>query len=204
MRVTSRLRRMRHGPFVLRAGALLSAGVLAVHDLRYRLGSGQADHVLEAHTHGYLSAVAPVVALLVILAAGHLLWLLARGAVDAPGRRSTLRRWGVATATLACAFIAQELVEGALTHGHPAGPAAVLGSGGWIALPLALGIGGLVALALRGADGVLRAAASSFLRTARPRDPRLGASRACSPDRAPRPRPLALRAAGRAPPVPCV
>jgi hypothetical protein len=193
---------MRHGPFVLRAVALLSAGMFAVHDLRYRLGSGHGDHALE-HAHGYLSAIGPVVALLVLAAAAHLLHLAARGHGAAQRRRSTAKLWALSAAALLAAFGAQELIEGALAHGHPEGLPAIFGAGGWIAVPLALAIGGLVALLLRGADEVLRAASRSRIALARLL---LVAGDVSAPHAqafvAP-PAPLAGRGAGRAPPLVC-
>ena len=51
-------------------------------------------------------------------------------------------------------FIAQETVEGMLAAAHPAGVAAVLGHGGWIAAPIALAVGRVVAYLLGGLDAV--------------------------------------------------
>ena len=44
--------------------------------------------------------------------------------------------------------------EGALAEGHPAGVAGVVGHGGWLAIPLALAVGALVAAAARGAEAL--------------------------------------------------
>jgi hypothetical protein len=149
---------VRQGPFLLRATALLSVGVLVVHELRYRLAfGGHADHALEAHGHSYLSFVAPVVGLLVLVAAAHLLRQVARGEC-AERHRSLTTLWLVAAGALTAAFTAQELLEGALAPGHP-GLDGVFGGGGWVALPLALAIGGLVAFLLWGAEEALDAAA---------------------------------------------
>ena len=52
---------------------------------------------------------------------------------------------------LVAAYCGQELIEGWLAAGHPAGVAGVLEHGGWIALVCAPLVGGLVALAARGA-----------------------------------------------------
>jgi hypothetical protein len=145
------------GPFLLRYVALLSLGLLAVHDLRYRLAfGGHADHTLEAHGHSYLSAAAPLVALLVLAASALLLRQIAHG--EAGVQRRTAHLWLVAAAALLLAFGAQELIEGALATGHPAGVAAVLGAGGWIAGPVAVVVGGAITLLLRGAEAVLDAA----------------------------------------------
>ena len=58
-------------------------------------------------------------------------------------------------------FCAQELTEGAVAAGHPAGLAAVLASGGWAALPLALAAGALCSLACVALQGVERTLARS-------------------------------------------
>ncbi|HEV2812126.1 MAG TPA: hypothetical protein VGW10_02640 [Solirubrobacteraceae bacterium] len=195
---------MRQGPFVLRATALLSVGVLVVHELRYRLAfGGHADHALEAHGHGYLSLVAPVVGLLVLVAAARLLQQVAAGASEgAPG--SLTRQWILTAVSLVVAFTAQELLEGALAPGHPAGFDGAFGDGGWIALPLALAVGGAIAWCLRGADrlvasgvdvgpGLVRPVAAA---TERAHLPATSSAKVRSP--------LATRAAGRAPPLVCV
>jgi hypothetical protein len=195
---------VRHGPFLLRATALLSAGMLVVHDLPYRLPSGHGDHTLHAHSHGYLSAVAPLVALLLIVAAGQLIWLLARGGSATSQRRSTRMVWLLAAVTLVGAFLAQELVEGALAHHHPAGLAGIIGSGGWIAAPVSVLVGGAIALLLRGADAALRVAGRAPITLARTVDA-VDWSHCGAPDpAAPRRSTLAVPGAGRAPPLACV
>jgi hypothetical protein len=195
---------VRQGPFLLRATALLSVGVLVVHELRYRLAfGGHADHALEAHGHSYLSLVAPVVGLLVIVAAARLLQQVATGRPEG-GAQSLTRLWLLAAAALVVAFTAQELLEGALAPGHPAGIGGAFGGGGWIALPVALVIGAVIALLLRGADrlvaaggriasGVLRLVLRSGGRVIRPVTAFVEAGS-----------PLARLAAGRAPPLACV
>jgi hypothetical protein len=188
-------------PVVLRCTALLSAGVLVVHDLRYRLAFGEhADHALEAHGHGYLSAVAPLVGLLVAFAAAHLLWHCARGGGDGASGASLTRLWMIAATALIVCFGGQELLEGALSPGHPAGLEGVFGDGGWIALPLAAAVGLLVAALVRGADAALTASgrAQITLRLQLALD--AGSILAARPARrAPR-APLAGVGAGRAPP----
>ncbi len=52
-------------------------------------------------------------------------------------------------------YCAQELTEGALAAGHAGGLAAVVGSGGWLALPLAIGVGGVLTLVLRAGDALV-------------------------------------------------
>lgn len=195
---------MRHGPFILRATALLSAGMLAVHDLRYRLDGGGGEHALE-HAHGYLSAVGPLVAMVLLIAAGHLLNLVARGGGGTASRPESLAKlWALAAGALVLAFGAQEVIEGAFAQGHPAGLPAIFGAGGWIAVPLAMLAGGAIAVLLRGAEQVLRASGRATIAATRPRALTLAASRDVACDVVARASPLARHGAGRAPPFVCV
>jgi len=66
-------------------------------------------------------------------------------------------QWLVASVALLAIYVSQETVEGLLSAGHPGGVAAVFGHGGLVAVPIALAIGGLIALAQRGAGVVLAA-----------------------------------------------
>jgi hypothetical protein len=192
---------MSDGRLALRATAALAVGAFALHQLRYALGYGDAAmQTLAAHGHGYLALVTPLIALLVAVAAGQFLAQLARartsGRAGRPaGRFATL--WAVASAVLFSTYAGQELLEGAVSAGHPGGLAAVLGGGGWWALPLALALGLLVALAMRGADVCLALAARR--RRAAPRRPLVPHLRPASAD-LPVPRILARHMAGRAPP----
>lgn len=195
---------MRQGSFLLRATALLSLGVLVMHELRYRLAfGGHADHALEAHGHSYLSVVAPVVGLLALVAAAHLLQQVARATAEARSQSLT-RLWLFAATALLVSFSAQELLEGALSVGHPAGVDAIFGSGGWIALPLALVVGGVVALLLHGAESALEAVAGRVAAVVRPVTPSRTGITAWVLMPASRRSPLATSAAGRAPPFVCV
>jgi hypothetical protein len=140
---------VRHRTLTLRALALLGAGSAVIHELRYMIGYGpSAAHALAAHPHGYLSVLLPGVITATLIALASVL-LRAAGA-----RRSGLNEpaaafqpslpvlWLACALALAVIYGTQETVEGA---------GAVLG-GGWIGLALALPVGLLVALALRGAD----------------------------------------------------
>src|SRR5919107_1247373 len=119
----------------LRAGAMLAAGSLAVHELRFLAGYGGEGAV---GGHGYLAWGAPLLALLIAAACGA--WL-------APGGRFGAA-WIGATCSLLATYVLQETIEGVTSSGHPG----LLAHGGWIALPAALLVGGLVALTLRGAQ----------------------------------------------------
>jgi len=187
--------------FRLRCFALLGSGAIALHELRYLIGyGGDAGHALAAQGHGYLDAVTATVALALVAALAVLIAAVVR--VGAPAAARTARpwrvRWLAASGALLAVFVAQELVEGALSPGHPAGLAGVAGNGGWIAVPLALAIGAVVAVLLRGADAVIARFAGS------PRRPRLRPPRIALP-RAPLhvpPRAVALLAAPGAPRAP--
>jgi hypothetical protein len=140
------------GALSLRVVALLAVGGLTVHQLRYLLAFGHdADDALAAQGHAYLAAVAvPVLGLLLAVVLGQ---LLARVA----GRRARTARtpasfrvlWTASAAALMAVFGGQELAEAGLGSGHPGGLAGIVGHGGWMALPLSVAVGGLVAVALR-------------------------------------------------------
>jgi len=187
--------------FRLRCFALLGAGVIGLHELRYLIGyGGEAGHALAAQGHGYLDAVTATVALALVAALAVLIAAVVRGATSAAARRARpwRVRWPAASGALLAVFVTQELLEGALSPGHPAGLAGVAGNGGWIAVPLALAIGAVVAVLLRGAEAVIARFAPS------PRRPRLRPPRIALP-RAPLhepPRAVALLAAPGAPRAP--
>ena len=144
---------------MLLTAALLLAGVLGVHELRYLLAfGGDAGSALAYHGHGYLMLLTP---LLATLSALGLATGLVRAAAAPAARSATSvrvrRLWPAATAALLAIYVGQELLEGLLTSGHPTGWAGVFGSGGWTAVPLALALGAVAALGLRVA-GAVRAA----------------------------------------------
>jgi hypothetical protein len=186
----------------LRATAALAVGAFVLHQLRYVLGYGEsAMQALAAHGHDYLAALAPVVALLVAVSAGQFLAQLARAKRNGEAGRGAGRFgrvWAAAAAVLFSTYAGQELLEGAVSAAHPGGVAAVLGEGGWWALPLALAIGLVVALLMRGADACLALAARrSRTRTRRPIASRRRPASVDLPAR----RGLAEHMAGRAPPL---
>jgi len=150
------MRPMRGPPLGLRACALLGAAALAVHELRYLAGWGSnAGEALASRGHAYLGLATPLILLLLMLAVGAFLGRLASGRAVAGPRLGFWRLWLVASLALLAIYTSQELIEGAVAPGHPAGLAGAFGSGGWVALPLAGLFGALVALLLRGAEVVL-------------------------------------------------
>jgi len=178
----------------LRAGAMLAAGSLAVHELRFLAGYGGEDAVAG---HGYLAWAAPLLALLIAAGCGAWLARVGRSSTSAPRRFGVA--WIGATGSLLGTYVVQEMIEGLTSTGHPG----LAAHGGWIALPAALLVGGLVALMLRGAQAADRAAAVA----AKPWSPLQLAFAApaaivrIADPAMPRPRILGRRLAGRGPPV---
>lgn len=144
----------------------MSVGALGVHDLRYVLAyHGRSSHELAVQGHGYLRLVTPLLAGLLVLAAAafaaRLLRAYASGDADDPlAGLSTRRMWLLTSALLIGVYSTQEWLEGLLAQGHPGGIGAPFTHGGWLALPLALLIGFLIALALRGAAAAIAVAAA--------------------------------------------
>jgi hypothetical protein len=209
--VSLRRRLLAAMPPALRGAALMPAAALGVHQLRYELAFGaDAPRALAQQGHAYLSSLTPWIVLLAGLALGASLGSLAqrwaRGpeAQDAGAlsrRAAGVRVWLLASAALFAIFAGQELMEGLLAGGHAAGVAAVLGGGGWWALPAALAVGGLLALVLHAGVALGEALAELAPLRLGLRD---AAREACRLRRAVVdivvPAPLARSAAGRAPP----
>jgi hypothetical protein len=137
---------------VARGAALLALGALAVHQLRYLIAFGsQSGEALHREGHSYLAQALPI---LVALAVALVVATVVTGALARRSGNST-EPAGVATRALAYAgalfvvFAAQELVEGTLAPGHPAGVAALFAGGAWVATPLALALGLAAAVAER-------------------------------------------------------
>jgi hypothetical protein len=189
----------------LRAAALLGAGALAVHQLRYLLAYGHSSSdALALQGHAYLVVLAPVVGMLVMLAAIEFLMRVAeaRETSYAQALPSPLRLWMFASGSLAVVYSVQEWLEGAAEAGHPGGLVGVFGHGGWIAILLSVAIGALVALALRGATAVIELVARAAHRRPRskPRRQLRPSCRTLAPDLDV----LGLHLAARAPPPPSI
>jgi hypothetical protein len=191
---------MRSRP-VLTTAALLLAGALAVHELRYVVAfGGHADAALARHGHGYLVLLTPVLAALTALALGA--GLVRAAARPTPRSQARTRRlWPAASAALLGIYVSQELLEGMLVTGHPAGWTGVLGDGGWAAIPLAAAFGLVVALAVRAVRAVSSALSLRFVSERLLTAPEL-VQAAAPPLVARHPGPLlAEHLAGRAPPL---
>jgi hypothetical protein len=183
----------------LRVTALIAAAALALHQLRY-LPAG--DHGGSAAGHSYLPFAGLAAALLLAAAGAQLVRVIARRRAGAAARELPFRlAWPLAALALFTTFAGQELLEGMLANGRAEGLPAVFGAGGWVAVPLAVALGALVAAALAGARAVVRAAAARRAPLAARRAPRLGRalSRAAAPARGL----IAAHLAGRAPPPAC-
>jgi hypothetical protein len=189
---------MRGTPSTLRGTALIAAGALTLHELRYLVAPAEG-----AGGHGYLPFAGLAVAVVLALAFAQLTRRVARarrtGTGDSRGLGFGLA-WLLSTISLAAIFLVQELLEGALADGRAGGLEAVAAGGTWMALPLAVAVGAIVALALIAARAVVVAAArrSPHRRPRRECDAARPKSR-----RAHRPsRPsLATHLSGRAPPL---
>jgi hypothetical protein len=138
---------------------LFPAAAFAVHQLRYQLAYGhRAGAALSASGHGYLTSLAPWVALLLALAAGSFLARVARAAAgrsESRPQRAFAALWALSSIGLLAAYSIQETLEGFFAAGHPGGFEGVFGHGGWWAVPLAFLAGLVVALLLRLAAAVV-------------------------------------------------
>ena len=157
-----------------RVAALVAVAGVALHKARYVLGYGSgADHALASHGHAYLHLTTLLVGVVLALAVGQLVAVLARPSESSQAhrRRASLgRTWLAATAALLVVYGAQELAEGLLAAGHPTGLAALTAGGGAWAVPIAVVLGLAVALLARGADAAIAAASrrGPMLAAARP------------------------------------
>jgi hypothetical protein len=140
--------------------ALMPAAALLVHQLRYTLAfGGHAGVQLQRQGHAYLHSLVPWIVMLIALAIGAFLWALGRAM---SGQRSVprytlslLTLWLLCAASLVAIYATQELLEGMLATGHPAGLAGILGYGGWWAIPAAVCVGLVLATIFHGARWVL-------------------------------------------------
>jgi hypothetical protein len=147
----------------LRAGALLTSAALALHELRYLIAYGhQSQRALAEQGHAYLNVVHVLAGALLALAAGALLARVVKAGRTGVGEASPpsfAALWVGASLALVAIYSGQELLEGLLSSGHPAGLGALTAHGGLVVLPLATLLGGVVALGLRGASALVNAAA---------------------------------------------
>jgi len=115
-----------HSGLGLRAPALLGVGALAVHELRYLVGYGNAaGSALAGHGHAYLGIATSLAAVLLLVALPASVTRRARGrAHRTPGAR--LRRIAAAAAgALFAIYSVQEFLEGLVAPGHADGFAGI-------------------------------------------------------------------------------
>lgn len=191
-------------PARIRAAALMPAAVLTVHQLRYQLAfGGHTDAKLASEGHAYLGTLTPLAAMLIAIVAGVFIAGLARARRDGEAGdrgRPFLFVWLLVAAALLGIYTLQELTEGMLVSGHPGGLHGVFGDGGLWAVPLAVALGAVVALALRVAAAAKRWVASLADEHEAPAPARPRRALRPAPVFMPALAPLALAAAGRAPP----
>jgi hypothetical protein len=189
----------------LARGALVPAGALAVHQLRYWLAFGSnATAELQAQGHSYLHSLVPWIVLLIAISAGVFLRALGR----ALGGRCSLPHytlsfaalWLICAACLVAIYICQEFLEGLFATGHPGGLIGIFGYGGWWSVPAALAVGLVLAAVFHGARWVLREVAQRHRRPAGSPRRRVPRARAPRDSVLPRLEPLADGWSDRGPP----
>jgi hypothetical protein len=185
---------------------VVPAAAIAVHQLRYWLAFGSSAGIeLQRQGHSYLHSLAPWIVVGLAWAAGAFLSALGRamnGHTSAPRYGMSLcALWLVCAASLVAIYSGQELLEGLLATGHPAGMVGIFGYGGWWAIPAALCVGLVLAALLHGARWVLREVATRRARiTHAPSSPTVELPHPGSIS-VPRLAPLALGWCGRGPPA---
>jgi hypothetical protein len=177
-----------------------------VHQLRYWLAFGSTAGVeLQRQGHSYLHSVAPWIMVALAWGAGAFLSALGRamhGQTSVPRYGlSLIALWAICAASLVVIYSGQELLEGLLATGHPAGLVGIFGYGGWWAIPAAVCVGLVLAALLHGARWVLREVATRHARTTRAPSPAVPARPRPADVSLPRLAPLALGWCGRGPPA---
>jgi hypothetical protein len=144
---------------IARATGTLALGALALHELRYLLAS---EPGLDAHgAHAYMAQTVPVIVVLATALLAAVLLAPLSGHAPRRRRRSLRARAVLYAALLLGLFWTQELAEATFSGCVWAGVAALVDSGGWIALPLALALGSIAALATHGLEGMERRLAAA-------------------------------------------
>jgi hypothetical protein len=190
---------MRRAPIAVRLAPLLAAGSLALHKLN---GLVRAD-ALAGHSHSYLPLAAALATVLLVLACARFALELrqaARGRLTPIPAPSFARLWLVAAGSLLAIFALQEWIEGWITPGHLATVGHALSHIGWTTPALAVGLGCVIALLVRGSrSAVALLARRVAARRSAPR-PARGRWAPLPAIQLPRLSVLAANRAGRAPP----
>jgi hypothetical protein len=156
----------------VRLAAVLASAAFALHQLRYLIAFGDSTSTeLARQGHGYMADALPV--LLVIGISIPLATLVRARLGGGVAGRSLPQRAVLFAAIVLSIYVAQESAEGLLAAGHPTGPGAALASGGWMALPLAAGLGICAAILFRLLEGVELALAKAWDRRGLPRASRI-------------------------------
>jgi uncharacterized membrane protein YgdD (TMEM256/DUF423 family) len=151
----------------VRLASILAVGAFGLHQLRYLIVSGASS--AEHSAHGYMPDLMAPIAVLVLAAA---LATLIRGTEGATPERAPLgRRIALFAGALFAIYVGQESLEAILTIGHPGILESLFSGGGWLALPLALAIGGLSAVLARALERVEHAIAIAHAERVRSRPP---------------------------------
>ena len=190
---------MRQGRVAARLAPLVAAGALVLHEL-HGLARGAE---WAGHGHSYLPLAVALVAVLLALTCARFaqeLWQASRGRVAAASPPSFVALGLIASVALVSTFALQEWIEGWFTPGHPATLTHALAHIGWLGPLLAVALGGLIALLVRGSRAAIVVLARRQLARRAPRAER-GRWAPAPPPIAPRPAPLAGNRAGRAPPA---
>lgn len=182
---------------------LIPAAALVVHQARFSLAYGmRANAELTAQGHSYLHSLVPWTIL--ALGIGGSLFVRRVAQAARTGHSGTFTRlsatvlWAITTVGLVAIYAVQETLEALTNSGHPAGVSGVLGHGGWYAIPAAAVVALAVVAVLRLGRAVLHLATRFAPPAARLYLPSLQAPFSVALVAA---TPLALAAAGRAPPV---
>jgi hypothetical protein len=190
----------------LARAAVVPTAAIAVHQLRYWLAFGSTAGIeLQRQGHSYLHSVAPWIVVALAWAVGAFLSALGRamhGQTSVPRYGlSLIALWAICATSLVVIYSGQELLEGLLATGHPAGLVGIFGYGGWWAVPAAVCVGLVLAALLHGARWVLHEVATRRALTApAPSSPGTASPRPAEIS-LPRLAPLALGWCGRGPPA---
>jgi len=152
----------------VRLASILAVGAFGLHQLRYLVASGfpsSAEHA----AHGYMTELMAPIAVLVL--AGALATLIRGTECATPERAPLGRRIALFAGALLAIYLGQESLEAMLAAGHPPLLESILAGGGWLALPLAIGIGALSALVASALERVEHAIAMVHIARGRFRAP---------------------------------
>jgi hypothetical protein len=181
----------------------MPAAALVVHQARYTLAYGaRANAELAAQGHSYLHSLVPWTIFALGIGGSLFVRRIARAALT--GQSGSFTRlpatalWAVTTCGLVAIYAVQETLEALSVSGHPAGMSGVLGHGGWYAVPAAAVVALGVVAVLRAGRAVLQLAARFGPPAAHARALGLPVPLSVALVAA---APLALAAAGRAPPL---